>query len=611
MHRGNRTLAAGAVGRSYPFVDLAWLLGLALLVLGAGLGLRDPWPADEPRFALIARDMLAGGPWLIPHIGGVPYPDKPPLFFWTLAVALALTGSLRLAFLLPSLLAGLGTLVLVYDLARRLWGREPARAAALLLLACVQFAMQARSAQIDALLLFWSTLGLYGLVRHLLLGPAWGWYTVGGLAAGLGVITKGVGFLPLLVLLLYPLLRAGGFPRPTGAAAAGSRWAWGLAPAAALLGIAVWVVPMWLSVEASGDAAYSAYRNEILFHQTVERYAAAWHHLKPPWYFVLNVIPPLWLPATALLPWLVPRWRTAWRARELPVTLCLAWALLVVLFFSLSPGKRGVYVLPALPAVVLAAAPCLPELWRRAGPQRVGAALTALLAGMTIGAFVYLDTNAELATRLRHDAGLTSAAPLALAGALCVVALLVFRWRRGLAAFAVSFWAALIIQGLWVNPMINDSRSGRDFVAALERAVPEGAELGVVAWREQFLLYLSRPITHFGHSRWREERKEAEDAAVWLAATPGRVLLVNGRSLEQCFGSTERKWIGKSGRENWWLVQGPPDAECVAKGNKARERIYRPPETPAGHLLPRPERQTGRSGQLRGRSPAPGTRLHP
>ena len=28
---------------------------LALLVLGAGYGLRDPWPADEPRFVLVAK----------------------------------------------------------------------------------------------------------------------------------------------------------------------------------------------------------------------------------------------------------------------------------------------------------------------------------------------------------------------------------------------------------------------------------------------------------------------------------------------------------------------------------------------------------------------------
>ena len=38
---------------------LFWLV--ATVVLFAGLGLRDPWPADEPRFALVARQMVEAG----------------------------------------------------------------------------------------------------------------------------------------------------------------------------------------------------------------------------------------------------------------------------------------------------------------------------------------------------------------------------------------------------------------------------------------------------------------------------------------------------------------------------------------------------------------------
>ena len=57
-----------------------WLI--ALLVLGAGLGLRDPWPADEPRFALVARQMIESGNWLFPHRGPELYSGKPPLFVW-------------------------------------------------------------------------------------------------------------------------------------------------------------------------------------------------------------------------------------------------------------------------------------------------------------------------------------------------------------------------------------------------------------------------------------------------------------------------------------------------------------------------------------------------
>src|SRR4249919_2259572 len=85
--------------------ELLWLFAIALLVLGAGYGLRDPWPADEPRFVLVAKQMLASGDFLFPHRGHELYPDKPPLYFWLLAGARALVGSFRWSFLLPSLLS--------------------------------------------------------------------------------------------------------------------------------------------------------------------------------------------------------------------------------------------------------------------------------------------------------------------------------------------------------------------------------------------------------------------------------------------------------------------------------------------------------------------------
>ena len=99
------------------------------------------------------------------------------------------------------------TLFLIYDLGRRSVSREAGLAAAVLVVCTLHFMLVMRGAQIDPVLCFMMTLSLYALLRHLLLGPAWGWYFIGGFVAGLGVITKGVGFLPLLVLIPFFLLR--------------------------------------------------------------------------------------------------------------------------------------------------------------------------------------------------------------------------------------------------------------------------------------------------------------------------------------------------------------------------------------------------------------------
>jgi 4-amino-4-deoxy-L-arabinose transferase-like glycosyltransferase len=84
-----------------PRVQIALLFGFALLLLGLGIGLRDPWPSDEPRFALVARGMLASGDWLFPRRGVELYSDKPPVFMWLEACAYFVTGGWRGWFLLP------------------------------------------------------------------------------------------------------------------------------------------------------------------------------------------------------------------------------------------------------------------------------------------------------------------------------------------------------------------------------------------------------------------------------------------------------------------------------------------------------------------------------
>ena len=92
----------------------------SLFFLGLGwLPLLEP---DEGRNAEVAREMLASGDLITPHFNTLPYLDKPPVFFWLVAGCFHLVGVSELTARLPSALAALATMLLVWFLARRMFG---------------------------------------------------------------------------------------------------------------------------------------------------------------------------------------------------------------------------------------------------------------------------------------------------------------------------------------------------------------------------------------------------------------------------------------------------------------------------------------------------------
>ncbi len=539
---------------------LFWLV--AVLVLGAGLGLRDPWPADEPRFALVARQMVESGQWLFPMRGDELYPDKPPLFMWIQAAFYALTGNLRIAFLLPSLLAALCTLWLVRDLGRRLWSVEAGAYAAWGLLFALQFTFQAKRAQIDPLVTLWITLSVYGLLRHLLRGPDWRMWMLGWFAAGLGVISKGVGVVALLVLLPALWAQWRQWPGLTRMKAGAAKF-W-LGPLALLLPIVAWLLPMLLAVQASGDPALQAYADNILLKQTAGRYANPSHHYQPAWYFPLVMLSQ-WLPVMLAVPWALKPWRDALRGRDARVLLPLAWVALVVLFFSLSAGKREVYILPALPMLCLALGPWLPAILARPWPRRLAFALAAMLAAVTLvaGSMVVLGEpgfERKLdAARGLAGGGEALGAMLAAIGAFGVAALLWFRVRGGVAALLATLTGLWVGYGLIGYPLLNDASSARGLMARTAQRIGPNAELGLVAWKEQNLLMAERPAQTFGFLR--PPAEQLHDAREWQAQAPAtRWLQVEGAALDDCIDRARAENLGISNRRQWWLV--PASAMC-------------------------------------------------
>src|SRR6185312_12933846 len=104
--------------------------GLPLLLLAAavalgwnlnGYHLLDP---DEGRNAEVAREMARSNDYLVPHLDGLPYLDKPIVYFAAAAAMMELFGPNEAAARLPAYLATLATIGLLVWFARRRWGEE-------------------------------------------------------------------------------------------------------------------------------------------------------------------------------------------------------------------------------------------------------------------------------------------------------------------------------------------------------------------------------------------------------------------------------------------------------------------------------------------------------
>lgn len=310
---------------------------VALVVLVAflpGLAAAPVWSKDEARPALVAREMRETGHWLIPHIGGRPYPDKPPLFPWLVALA-SVRGVTEWSLRLWSVAAAAATVAATFLIGTRLAGRSAGLVAAAILASSSTFLQWARTGRMESLLVLWMTLAFWSLI---------GWLESGrrgdalrlGLWVGLGMLTKG----PIALLPLAAAVAAMVTTRAWSARRVGD--------GALALGVAAAFPLAWLAAAAT-HATFGPYVDAVVatFAREVSTRRSQ-HGL-----YALEVVSAGFLPWTLLLPAtlvvLARSWRSAWR----PLLVPLLWIALVVGVFTLAISPREVYFLPVYPALAV------------------------------------------------------------------------------------------------------------------------------------------------------------------------------------------------------------------------------------------------------------------
>lgn len=144
---------------------LVAVVAFAAISFLAGLGHGVLRHGDEGRFVIAAREVLAGGPWLVPTTLGEPLVIKPPLFVWLVALAAKVHGRLdELAARLPVALSAIATAGALYLLGARLFGRRAGLVAGLLFASALGPFLLAREVLPDMPMTAASTLAVLGAV---------------------------------------------------------------------------------------------------------------------------------------------------------------------------------------------------------------------------------------------------------------------------------------------------------------------------------------------------------------------------------------------------------------------------------------------------------------
>jgi 4-amino-4-deoxy-L-arabinose transferase-like glycosyltransferase len=131
--------------------DLAILL-LTFLIMTMGIGSYGLYEPHEAHFAMVGNEMILRGDWITPYLNGAPYLNKPPLLYWSIALATKLLGQSEFAARLPIAIAGWWGIFIAWAWSRQLWGITASRMAALMLSVTVGWFIFTHQILIDVLL---------------------------------------------------------------------------------------------------------------------------------------------------------------------------------------------------------------------------------------------------------------------------------------------------------------------------------------------------------------------------------------------------------------------------------------------------------------------------
>ena len=466
----------------------------ALFAAGAalwlvGLGFRGLFNPDEGRYAEIPREILGSGDWVIPHLNGLVYIEKPPLQYWATALSEALFGQNDWAARLYTGLCALATVYALWAMIRREWGAVAAARAAVMLGSSLLFVLLGHQLTLDMSLTLYMTLTFIGFCNAQRAGRWQGWMLLSWAGIAAAFMTKGLiaGALPLFTLVVYSLLQRDLAP-----------WRRLLLGRGALL-FGVLCLPWLILIQHRLPQFFQFF----FVREHFQRFLTKIEDRYQPWWYFIPIL------VAGILPWLLPALRALygdWRGTVASPDFdarrfAWIWCVVIFVFFSASDSKLLPYILPMFPALALLMATTATA--RLNADLRATGVAMVLVGGLLLAGAVLLPRilNApSLYDPLRAPYFLQIRPALVLMG-LCSMGGGIAAWRirsdgirptlaiglGGFATWAGALWAAAV-----VAPVYSGAALYAQLPVALRQDVPV---YSVRTYDQSLTFYLRHPVT--------------------------------------------------------------------------------------------------------------------
>jgi 4-amino-4-deoxy-L-arabinose transferase-like glycosyltransferase len=364
--------------------ELGLLLLCFALILLPALGQKDFFTRGEPREALIAQNMLSTGNWIAASGYGGEVPAKPPMTHWLISLSSLPLGKVtEYTSRLPSAVCSLLFVVYFFHFVRRRLGAPQAILGCVFLFSSLEWYRSSEICRVDMVHSAFLACGIFGLWKWIEHGQS-GW-PLPPIAALCGAtLAKG----PVSILLPLAILAAFG-------------WIGNQRFKEILIASVKLAVPVLAVAGTWYTLAYFRYGDPFLqrvLSENVDRLTGQMEysgHLHSPLYLygmLLVGLLPWTLPFLAVLASALRRDRSCWkwpftRFKSLPPMLqyMAIYVLVFLIFYSLPSSKRGVYLLPAYPAICLLAA----EWFNRTSEENLHAFRRALKIGLAFFVLAY------------------------------------------------------------------------------------------------------------------------------------------------------------------------------------------------------------------------------